>query len=111
MRFIMNVIIARSSAHLFYLSFSKFGYRQNMFWSRNFSPNLLKITSFLLKNHKNRPALGALPPDPPALSRYKFFAAHLIIVAGFTWHKEKDGNIVSKSSAAAVTDINYYKSW
>jgi len=23
-----------------------------------------KITSFLLKNRKNRPALGAFPPDP-----------------------------------------------
>jgi len=31
--FIMNVIIARQkfSAHLIYLSFSKFSYRQNMF--------------------------------------------------------------------------------
>jgi len=58
---------------------------------------MLKITSFLLKNRKNRPELKVLPPDSYAsgnwelrpkipilaLSRYKFFAAHLIIAATF----------------------------
>jgi len=63
----MNVIITRQnfSALLIYLSFLKFQrcYRQNMFRSSNLSPNIFKITSFLLKNCKNRPALGTLPPD------------------------------------------------
>jgi len=52
-----------------YLSFAKFSYRQKMFWSKNLSPNMPKITSFLLKNSKNRPALEALPPDPLCLQR------------------------------------------
>jgi len=63
--FTMNIIIARQnfSAHLIYLAFSKFSYRQIIFWRRNLSRNMHKITSFLLKNRKNCPALGALPPD------------------------------------------------
>jgi len=42
MCFIMNVILARqnSSAHLIYLSFSKFSYCQNLFWSRNLRRNM-----------------------------------------------------------------------
>jgi len=128
MFFILNVIIARQkfSAHLIYLSFSKFSYRQNMFWSRNLSSNMSKITSFSLKNRRNHPVLGALfpdplclrrpggggPPPPPttfALSQYKFFN----INAAFTWHKEKDGNIIliSKTAVAVVTDNIYCKLW
>jgi len=58
------------SAHQIYFSFSKFSYRLNMFWSKNLSPNMPKITSFLLKNCKNRPEpfclrrLGPMFPDP-----------------------------------------------
>jgi len=58
--------------------------------------NMPKSTSFLLKNRKNRPALGALPPDPYAsgswglhtqtralaLSRYEFFCSAL----NYNWH-------------------------
>jgi len=51
------------------LSFSRFSYCQNMFWSKNLGSNMPKITSFLLKNRKNRPALEALPPDPLCLRR------------------------------------------
>jgi len=51
------------------LSFSKFSYRQNMFWSSNLSLNMPESTSFLLKNRKNRPSLGTLSPDPICLLR------------------------------------------
>jgi len=56
MYFFMNVIIARQkfSAHPIYLPFSKCSYRQNMFWSRNLSSNMPKITSFSLKNRPAR---------------------------------------------------------
>jgi len=39
--FIMNVIITKQkfSTYPIYLSFSKFSYRRNMFWSRNLSSN------------------------------------------------------------------------
>jgi len=70
MCFIMNVIIGQTK--LFspaYLSFSMFSYRQNMFWSRNLSPNMPKISSFSLKNRKNHSALEALPLDPLCLWR------------------------------------------
>jgi len=57
--FIINIIIARKkfSAHPIYLSFSKFSSRQKIFWSRNLSPNMPKITLFLLKNRKICPVL------------------------------------------------------
>jgi len=93
MCFVMNVINARQKilTHLIYLSFSKFSYRQNMFWNSNISPNMPESTSFLLNNRKIRPALRALPQTPYAsgdwgirpqspwlaLSRYGFLAASL----------------------------------
>jgi len=42
MCFSMNGYLCQTkhSAHLIYLSFSKFSYRQNMFWSRNLSRNM-----------------------------------------------------------------------
>jgi len=57
-----------------------------------------KIMSFSLKNRKNRPGLGALPPDSLcirrlglhpetptlALHRYEFLTERLIIIAAFT---------------------------
>jgi len=44
----MNVIIAKQnfSAPLIFLSFSKFSYRQNMFYSRYLNLNMPKIMSF-----------------------------------------------------------------
>jgi len=106
----MNVMITKQnfSAHLIYLSFSKFSYRQNMFRSMNISPNMPKIMSFSLKNLKiaQTPMLPAAVgfPQTPALtlSRYESLAAYLIITSAFTWHKEKDGNIIKLVSESAA---------
>jgi len=77
----------------------KFSYRQNIVLKPILRLNTPKITSFLLKNRKNRPALWVDPlcsqkgkPLSPtsALFRYEFFAVRLIITSTFTWHKEKD---------------------
>jgi len=42
---------------------------QDMFKSRNLSPNMPKSTLLSIKNRKNRPALGVPPPDPLCLRR------------------------------------------
>jgi len=71
-----------------------------------------KIKSFLLKNRKTHPALGALPPDLHIRLTSSWITRWMFITAAFVWHKEKDGNIiilVSKSAAAVVADINYCK--
>jgi len=111
MCFIMNVITDRQnfSAHLIYLLFSKFSYRHNMFWSRNLSPNTvcLKLCHFHRKIVKiaQRWELCPQTPMPPAGA-----GGGAIINAAFTCHKEND-DLISKSAAAAVTDIYHCKLW
>jgi len=106
-------------------SFSKFSYHQNMFWSKNLSSNMPKITSFLLKNRKNRPALGTLSPDSLCLRRLgatlldsrinpiSLQIPHCALNYNrrFKRHKEKDSNIiklVSKSVAVVVMCLLHY---
>jgi len=66
MCFIMNIVIVKQnfSALLIYLSFSKLRYRQNMFWSRNLSPNMPKITYFYWKIVKIAQSLRLCPQTP-----------------------------------------------
>jgi len=94
----MNGIIAKQkfSAHLIYLSFSKFIYLQNMFWSMNLAQICKKLCYFHWKIVKIAQRLRALPPDPLCLRRpqtlaltlscYEFLSVCLIITFTFRWH-------------------------